>query len=170
MAGKFAVKSESIDGSDVKKFDTLAEAGKYLKEHFEYLSSGCIANDFGYFTPVGFELKDVGKYVYDDDGYPNFEFYKWAGGTLVETEGKFVVVLEADFDECSQSLVHDAKDTEADAIASALEVAATLSSCECATVKFGGVLVGYVCEGKWVPAGKKEEPVVSDSSDEEVCF
>ncbi len=80
---EFKIMYDGVDGTDVMEFDTLAEAGKYLAARYQgadYCSGGHLGTDYAKYFPVGFDLSDVGKWVWDGNCM-EFYFFDWAGGT-----------------------------------------------------------------------------------------
>ena len=141
---KFAVKCDAIDGKSTDKFASLAEAGKFLKSHFqgaEYCMDGAVGTDFAKFIPIGFKLSDVGKWSYDE-GYPEFEFYDWAGGKLKEIKA-FQVVSHSDHEFNSGSVMVDSFDKLDEAIAFALKDGCDLE------IQSEGKPVGHVSKGEY---------------------
>lgn len=154
-AKKFKIKYMGIDGESTDSFSTLAEAGKFLSERYqgaEYLSgSSVMGTDYAKYTLVGFNLNDVGKFDYSE-GYPEYQFYDWAGGNLVQIK-KFTVVRWSHNGEYpSSKLIIASFDELAHAIAESLELC---DDYDAIRVEEDGRNVGYAINKQWVITSKE---------------
>jgi hypothetical protein len=149
MAGKkFKINYRGVDGKSVKSFSTLEEAGKYLADRYQgadyLLGSNVMGTDYAQYELTGFSLSDVGQFDFSQ-GYKDFEFYDWAGGTLRHIR-RFTVVQRGDCVGDGQVVVAS-YDTLEEAITEAIKLCSEDLQFN---IEDNGTDIGYAVDKQWI--------------------
>jgi len=144
----YSLKLSGPEGPGVEKFETLAQAGVYLAERYqgaEYLKGDSVmGTDYVNYTLVGFKLSDVGKFSFED-GWKEFGFYDWCGGSIVDLgKGDFHVVECSD---CGEHGVNESVIKVFDSIDKAIAFAsakAEATEYDWYKIHNAGVPMGYI--------------------------
>jgi hypothetical protein len=164
MASKrFKIKYQGVDGNSTDSFSSLADAGKFLASRFqgcEYIKrENVMGTDYADYVLVGFQMQDVGKFSYHD-GYRDFQFFDWAGGTLVEIK-KFTVFAQDD-SEYADKRVLASFDTLDEAIAKAVKLCSDNVQIY---VEEGDKYLGYAVDKQWIENLPFEEVAFQNESE-----